>query len=116
MIRLRQPGELLASGVDALCIFFINAYANPDNERLALERIRTFWPNERISVSSEILPEIREFERRSTTSLNAYLQPEVGLYLERMQRRLNEDGMHGDVLIVQSNGGVMSIDFIRPTG
>src|SRR5690606_149356 len=66
--------ELLAKGAQALAVVFINAYANPANERAALAALRDVWPNRYLAASSEILPEIREFERTSTTALNAYLQ------------------------------------------
>jgi N-methylhydantoinase A len=73
--------ELLAMGCQAVALVFINAYANPANEQTAAQALRALWPNPHVSVSSEILPEIREFERFSTTVLNAYLQPEVaGLF------------------------------------
>lgn len=101
---------LLSGGAEALCIFFINAYANDANERAALEGVREIWPNAHITASSQILPEIREFERASTASLNAYLQPVVGDYLQRLSDGLQDGGFGGEVLIVQSNGGVMSID------
>jgi N-methylhydantoinase A len=101
---------LLARGVQALSLFFINAYANPANELAALARIRALWPNAHISASSQILPEIREFERCSTTTLNAYLQPTVGEYLGRLQQGLSADGFAGELLIVQSNGGVMAVE------
>jgi N-methylhydantoinase A len=91
-----------------LAIIFINAYANPANERAALEAARAVWPNEHLACSSAILPEIREFERASTTALNATLQPLVGSYLGRLEDALAEDGFTGRFHIVQSNGGVMS--------
>ena len=99
---------LLGKGAEALAIVFINAYANPANERAAAAAARCVWPNGHISVSSEILPEIREFERASTTALNAYLQPVVGSYLEKLSEALSRDGFSGQFHIVQSNGGVMS--------
>jgi N-methylhydantoinase A len=99
---------LLVKGAQALAIVFINAYANPVNERAAAAAARNVWPNEQVSASSEILPEIREFERASTTALNAYLQPVVGSYLEKLSRALARDGFSGQFHIVQSNGGVMS--------
>jgi N-methylhydantoinase A len=105
--------ELLLQGAEACCVFFINAYANGENERIALDAVRAVWPNEHIVASSEILPEIREYERASTTALNAYLQPVVGSYLETLQRSLRDDGFSGQVLIVQSNGGVMTVDTAR---
>ncbi len=95
-------------GCEALAIIFINAYANPQNERDALEAARAVWPNENIACSSAILPEIREFERSSTTALNATLQPVVGSYLGRLEQALAADGFKGRFHIVQSNGGVMS--------
>ena len=102
--------ELLKLGAEAVGIVFINAYANPANERRALEALRAVWPNAYVNASSEILPEIREFERTSTTALNAYLQPVVARYLESLERELKSGGFTGQVLIVQSNGGVMTVE------
>jgi N-methylhydantoinase A len=103
-----QARKLLAAGAEALAIVFINAYANPANERAALLAARAVWPNGDVVASSEILPEIREFERTSTTALNAYLQPLVGRYLGKLQDALTGEGFEGQFHIVQSNGGVMS--------
>lgn len=102
--------QLLNAGCQAVSIQFAHAYANPLNEQQAVEAVRAMWPNEHVSASSEILPEIREFERFSTTALNAYLQPEVSGYLLRLEKALLQDGFAGEFLIVQSNGGVMSVD------
>lgn len=99
---------LAASGAEAIAIAFINAYANGDNEAAAARVVRSLWPNEHVSVSCEILPEIREFERTSTTALNAYLQPVVGSYLAKLEAALKEREFKGSFHIVQSNGGVMS--------
>lgn len=101
---------LLKSGCDAVCLFFINGYANPENEKKAAEVLRKIWPNEHVSVATEILPEIREFERCSTTTLNAYLQPPVANYLARIEGRIQEKNKTTEILIVQSNGGVMSLE------
>jgi N-methylhydantoinase A len=101
---------LRAAGCDAVAIVFINAYANPANERAAAAAVRAIWPNPYVSASSDILPEIREFERSSTTTLNAYLQPVVASYLATIDRRLSDAGSRGQLLIVQSNGGVMSVE------
>jgi N-methylhydantoinase A len=105
--------DLLEMGCEALSIVFINAYANAENEQAAKLAAMEIWPNEHITVSSEILPEIREFERASTATLNATLQPTVGRYLAALENALREDGFSGEVLIVQSNGGVMSVDTAR---
>ena len=99
---------LLDAGCEAVCIFFINAYANPINEQQAVEVVRAMWPNPYVTVASEVLPEIREFERCSTATLNAALQPVVGSYLAKLEDDLRKEGFSGELLIVQSNGGVMS--------
>lgn len=112
--EVKRAARLLRErGADAVAIFFINAYANTANEQAALTAVREVWPNEYISVSSDILPEIREFERASTTALNAYLQPVVASYLAALDRRLRDAGSRGQLLIVQSNGGVMSVDMAK---
>ncbi|GJD52107.1 Acetophenone carboxylase gamma subunit [Methylobacterium crusticola] len=104
----RAARRLAAEGAEALAICFLNAYANPENERAALAAAAAVWPNPNVACSSGILPEIREFERTSTTVLNAYLQPVVGSYLEKLDGALASEGFSGRFHIVQSNGGVMS--------
>jgi len=99
---------LIAAGAEALAIVFVNAYANAENEMRALAAASEIWPNGNIACSSQILPEIREFERTSTTALNAYLQPVVGSYLGKLDQALASEGFSGRFHIVQSNGGVMS--------
>ncbi len=94
----------------AVAVLFANAYANAENEAKAVAAVREIWPNDHVSCSSEILPEIREFERFSTTALNAYLQPEVSGYLGRLETALKSGGFAGEFMIVQSNGGVMGVD------
>ena len=105
--------HLLDKGAEALAIVFINSYANPANELAALAALAPVWPNRHIACSSQILPEIREFERCSTTVLNAYLQPKVGDYLAALAGTIAADGFDGQFHIVQSNGGVMSTDAAR---
>lgn len=100
---------LLDKGAEAISIVFVNAYANGEHEAAAYEAVRQIWPNDYINVSSQILPEIREFERGSTTAINAYLQPKVSHYLQRLEGTLRERGFAGQVFIVQSNGGVMTV-------
>jgi N-methylhydantoinase A len=104
---------LLERGAVSVCIFFMNSYANDANEKTAIAAVKEVWPNDHITSSSEILPEIREFERCSTATLNAYLQPLIGDYLERLEGGLKDGGFGGEILIVQSNGGVMSVDTAR---
>ncbi|MCR9150441.1 MAG: hydantoinase/oxoprolinase family protein [Rhodobacteraceae bacterium] len=101
---------LLDRGCASVAVLFANAYANPANEAAAVAAVRDIWPNPHVSASHEILPEIREFERFSTTALNAYLQPEVSGYLGRLEGALRAGGFDGEFMIVQSNGGVMGVD------
>ena len=100
-------------GAEALAIIFINSYANPDNEKKALAAAKTVWDNEFVSASHQVLPEIREFERSSTTALNSYLQPVVSSYLRKLELALAERSFKGQFYIVQSNGGVMSTETAR---
>lgn len=102
--------SLQANGCEGVAILFANSYANTANEDAAVALLREVWHNEHVSASSEILPEIREFERFSTTALNAYLQPEVSGYLGRLENALKAGGFDGEFMIVQSNGGVMAVD------
>jgi N-methylhydantoinase A len=99
---------LLAQRAEALAIVFVNAYANPANERAALAAAKQVWPNAHVAHSAQIMPEIREFERTSTTALNAYLQPVVASYLGKLEEGLGGEGFGGSFHVVQSNGGVMS--------
>ena len=106
-------GSLLARGAESVCIAFINSYANPANELRAAQAVRALWPNPYVVASAEILPEMREFERASTASLNAYLQPVVAHYLATLETALRREKFAGEVLIVQSNGGVMDLAAAR---
>ena len=101
---------LVARGAEAIAVTFLHCYANDANERAAVEAIRAALPNLHVQASFEILPEIREFERASTTALNAYLQPVLTRYFRSLDASLRDRGFDGQLLIVQSNGGVMSID------
>jgi N-methylhydantoinase A len=109
-VVVERARTLLDQGCEAACVFFINGYANGDNERRAVEAVRSVWPNAYVTAATEILPEIREFERLSTATLNAYLQPLVSSYLERLEAATASRGFNGDILVVQSNGGVMTVD------
>ena len=81
-----QARALAEAGCEAACVFFINGYANAENERIAVEAVRSVWPTAYVTAATEILPEIREFERLSTATLNAYLQPVVSSYLDRLEQ------------------------------
>lgn len=98
--------RLADDGVEALAIGFLNAYANPAHERAALAAVRAAAPDLAVSASHEASPEIREFERFSTTALNALLKPVVSRYLEQVEGRLRAIGVAAPLYLVQSNGGV----------
>lgn len=104
----RTAQALLDADCEAVCVFFVNAYANPVNEQRAVAAVRALWPNGNVTAATEVLPDIREFERCSTATLNAALQPVVGGYLGRLERDLKAQGFGGELLVVKSNGGIMS--------
>jgi N-methylhydantoinase A len=95
-------------GVKTVAVCFINAYANPANEQRMREILDEELPGVTVSTSSEILPEIFEYERFSTTVANAVLSPLVGGYVKRLGERLREGGYTGDLLLLHSGGGVMT--------
>lgn len=102
--------RLQALGVEAVVISFLHAYANPANERRAGELLRARWPNEFVVLASETLPELREFERTSTAVASAYVQPLVARYLSALDTKLRAAGFRAQILVVQSNAGVMSLE------
>ena len=97
---------LLAQNIESLAVCLINAYVNPTHERRLSEIIDELAPNLPVSLSCEVLPEIREYERTSTTVINAVLQPIVSRYLRTMVNMF--DNPHLPLYVMQSNGGVMS--------
>lgn len=100
--------RLAEMDVEAVAICFLHSYANPVHENRAAEIVRREMPGVPISVSSEILPEYREFERFSTTALNAYVGPKVSQYLDRLSSGLNDTGIDAPLRIMGSNGGTWS--------
>lgn len=96
------------NGIDAVAICFMHAYANNTNESLAASRLRELLPGTYLSVSSEILPQVRFYDRVSTTVLNSAVGPILSQYLSMLTNRLKEVRFRGVLLIMQSNGGVTS--------
>ena len=101
--------RLRALGAESIAVALLHAYANPAHERALAELIAARWPGVPVSLSSEVLPAIREYERTSTTVVNAYLRPVVERYLRALLERLRAGGVGGSVLIMQSNGGGMAV-------
>jgi N-methylhydantoinase A len=99
--------------IEAVSICFMNAFANPAHERAAEELVRKELPKAYLTVSTKLLPTIRFYERVSTTVLNSYVGPRLNHYLYRLVTSLKEAGFDGVLLIMQSNGGVMSPQVAR---
>ena len=95
-------------GVEAVSICFMNAFANRAHEAAAAQRVREAMPGVFLTVSSTLLPAIRFYDRISTTALNSYVGPKLARYLDRLVERLESVGFRGALLIMQSNGGVMT--------
>jgi len=95
-------------GVQAVAICFMNAFANPAHEQAAAAIARRVMPRAYLSVSTEVLPSIRFYERVSTTALNAYVGPKLHHYLDQLVERLAGAGFGGLLLVMQSNGGVIA--------
>jgi N-methylhydantoinase A len=104
----RVARHLRDRGVEAVAVCFINSYANPENERRMQAILAEELPEATVTTSSEVLPEIFEYERFSTTVANAVLSPLVGGYVQRLNDRLQGDGYQGDLLLLHSGGGVMT--------
>ena len=99
---------LRAENVAGIALCFMHAYANAAHEQQAAEILRREFPNAYLSVSSELVPQIRFYDRTSTTVLNAYVGPLIQRYLTNLSVRLEELNFQGVLLIMQSNGGVAS--------
>ncbi len=95
-------------GIEAIAICFMNSFANPDHEEAAAKIIRERMPDLYLTLSSTVLPSIRFYDRISTTVLNSYVGPILRSYLTSLLRRLKGIGFKGVLLIMQSNGGVIS--------
>ncbi len=102
-----------AENVETVAICFMNAFASPAHERAAAELVRRELPHAYLTVSTALLPTIRFYERVSTTALNSYVGPKLNRYLDRLVTSLDEVGFAGVLLIMQSNGGVMSPQVAR---
>lgn len=97
--------QLEAGGYEAVAICLLNAYVNPVHEEMLVELLSENLPGLHVSLSSRVSREFREYERASTTSLSAYVQPVVDRYISRFVSRLNEGGFRGRFSVMQSNGG-----------
>ena len=103
----REVRALLAEGCEALVIHFLHAYANPAHERRAGEIARALWPNGYVTLGHALLSEFREYERGTTASVNAAVQPVLDRYIRHLQDRLAEAGHARDLLVMNGNGGTV---------
>lgn len=112
--RIREIAlELAFARVEAVAVCFLHSHVSDFHERQAKEVIKEVAPELRVALSSEVNPEVREYERFSTTLANVYVQGVVEDYLHDLQKRLHRIGVEDDLLIMLSNGGVTTVDVAR---
>ncbi len=107
---VKQAKALRADGVMSVAVVFLHSYANPAHERAAAETLAEAVPDLAISLSSEVAPEIREFERTSTTVANAYIKPLAAQYLDRLAEELAGLGIAAPLQLMLSNGGLGALE------
>lgn len=98
--------QLLAEDVEAISVCFLHSYANGAHEQMVRDIIRQRAPDMVLSISSEVLPEIKEYERTSTTVINSYVKPVVSRYLRALETDLKRIDVNAPMLLMQSNGGL----------
>ncbi|MBM3362949.1 MAG: hydantoinase/oxoprolinase family protein [Betaproteobacteria bacterium] len=106
----RALDSMKLQGVTALAVGLLHAYANPAHELVIAQRARAQWPDLTVSLSSQVCPEIREYERLSTTVANAYVQPLMSSYLRALQKRLHALGFRCPLFMVTSSGGLTTLE------
>ncbi|MFB3902674.1 MAG: hydantoinase/oxoprolinase family protein [Acidobacteriota bacterium] len=102
--------KLIQAGVQSVAICLLHAYANPEHEQVLAQMIEQQWPQLFVSLSSDVLPQIREYERTSTVVINAYVMPVVKSYVESLGQALVQRSFRAPLLIMQSNGGIMTAE------
>ena len=108
-VLIESLDYLVSEGAEALAVCFLFSYLNPSHERRAAEMIRERYPDLYASLSHEVIPQIKEFDRLSTTVINSYVGPVFSRYLANLAQRFEAYPRLNDVLIMQSNGGVAPI-------
>jgi N-methylhydantoinase A len=107
---MRLADDLRAAGIQAIAVCFLHSYANDTNERHASEVLAKQLPDAFVTYSADVVPEHREFERFSTTVINAYVSPVLGRYLTRLADRLGAEGLAGPLYTMSSSGGAMTVE------
>src|SRR5205807_1192940 len=109
----RGVRRLKQLGVESVAVMFLFSFVNPEHERRAAEIIREEFPDvDHVSLSHEVMARGPEFERVSTTLVNAYVAPKIAAYVGQLQEKLRTAGYGGPLLIMQSTGGVMPPDYV----
>ena len=106
----RAVAAVRAAGVSSVAVCLLHSYANPEHEQRIGASLRAALPDLDVSLSCELLPEAREYERTSTTVINGYIRPVVARYLERLVAELRRTGTEAPVTVMQSNGGLMPVE------
>jgi N-methylhydantoinase A len=101
---------LLRDGIEALAVVLLHSFRNPSHERVIREVVESEFPSLTLSLSSDVMPEIREFERTSTTVANVYVKPIARRYLNKLRNELQHLGFPGDLYIMLSNGGITTCE------
>ena len=110
-VTVAQAVEALAARqVEAVAVGFLHSFTNPDHERRVGEAIARRLPNMAVTLSSDVSPEMREYERFSTACANAYLQPLIGRYLDKLGRDLKHAGFTCPLLLMTSSGGITTLE------
>lgn len=113
-LDMAEVDELVAAiaeaGYESVAVGLIHSYLNPDHERAIREVINAKLPNVMVSISSEVSPQMREYERFNTVVANAYIKPLMKSYLGRLQGELKKEGVDCPVFLMHSGGGIISID------
>ena len=102
--------ELLQMGVESIAVCLLNSFENPEHEIMLYDIIREEAPDMSVSVSFDVLPQIKEYERTSTTVTNAYVKPITEKYLKKLERRLESIGVRSKLFIMLSSGGITSVE------
>ncbi len=105
--------ELRSGGIEAVAVALLHSYRYPDHERLIGDILEREASDLTVSLSSDVVPEIREYERTSTTICNVYVRPVVDRYLERLQASLRDLGINSNLLIMLSSGGICTVETAR---
>lgn len=110
---LDATADLVADGVESVAVCYLHSYLDPTHEQRTAELIEAEFPDVSVSTSSDVVAQFREFERFTTTAINARLEPVMSTYLERLRDQLGARGFDSEVLVMQSNGGLASLEKVR---